>query len=109
MLRMAFREHFLDKYFGYRRQYVDAIAAIAPNRRSLAVASEIARLAFSIFGNGLCAVILWFLFAGAIGRAGGFGTWPVVFGILALLPTIFGLMAIRSFGLALADRKMTSA
>jgi F0F1-type ATP synthase membrane subunit a len=102
---LAIREHFLDKYFGYRRRYVDAVAALAPNRRPLAVASEIARLAFSIFGNVLCAAILWFLFAGAVGRTGGIGTWPVVFGILALLPTIFGLLAMRSFGLALADRK----
>lgn len=100
----AFREHFLDKYFGYRRQYVEAVAAIAPQRRSLAVASEIARLAFSAFGNALCAVILWFLFAGSIGRAGGFGVWPAVFALLALAPTVFGILTLRALSLALADR-----
>jgi hypothetical protein len=102
----AFREHFLDKYFGYRRRYVEAIAAIAPERRSLAVASELARLAFSIFGNVLCAAILWLGFAGALARAGGFAVWPAVFVFLAALPTVFGLLALRGFAAALADRHL---
>jgi hypothetical protein len=102
---LAFRDHFLDKYFGYRRRYVEAVAAIAPERRSLAVASEVARLAFSIVANALCAGIFWLLFAAAIHRAGGFGVWPALFGTLAALPTTFGLMAIRAVVLAFADRR----
>jgi len=101
---LAFREHFLDKYFGYRRRYVEAVSAIAPNRRSLAVAAEIARLAFSIFGSGLCAAILWLLFAGALQRAGA-GVWPVVFGALALLATAFAVLGLRAVAAALADRR----
>jgi uncharacterized RDD family membrane protein YckC len=100
----GFREHFLDKYFGYRRRYVAAIADRAPNRRSLAVASEIARLGFSTFANLLCAAILWLLFAGALGRLGMLAVWPIVFGLLALLPTCFAVLALRGLGAALADR-----
>jgi len=100
----AFQEHFLDKYFGYRRRYVAAIAEQAPNRRSLAVTSEIARLGFSIAGNVLCAVILWVLFAGAVGRLGFLAVWPIVFGLLALMPTIFAALATRGLGAALGDR-----
>jgi hypothetical protein len=99
-----FREHFLDKYFGYRRRYVEAIAAIAPERRSLAVTSELARLAFSIFGNALCAAILWLGYAGSLARAGGVGAWPAVFALSAALPTAFGLLALRAFAAALQDR-----
>lgn len=99
-----FREHFLDKYFGYRRRYVEAVAAIAPDRRGLAVASEIARLAFSIFASALCATILWALFAGALGRPGAAFVWPIVFGLLAALPTFFGLLSLRAIVIAMSDR-----
>jgi hypothetical protein len=100
----AFQEHFLDKYFGYRRRYVEAVAAIAPERRSLAVASELARLGFSVAGNALCAAILWLLFWGAVERSGWLAVLPFVFAALALLPTAFGLLALRSIFSALADR-----
>jgi hypothetical protein len=101
----AFREHFLDKYFGYRRRYVAAVAEQAPNRRSLAVASEIARLSFSIAGNLLCAAILWLLFAGAVGRFGVVALWPIVFALLAAMPTAFAALALRAIGSAVADRR----
>jgi hypothetical protein len=101
----AFQEHFLDKYFGYRRRYVDAVAAIVPQRRSLAVASEIARLSFATFASALCAAILWTLFAGALARAGGIGVWPVVFGLLAVMPTGFGALAVRGIATAIAERR----
>jgi hypothetical protein len=100
----AFQEHFLDKYFGYRRRYVEAVAALAPERRSLAVASELARLGFSVAGNALCAAILWLLFWGALERPAGGWILPVVFAVLALLPTAFGLLALRAMFAALADR-----
>lgn len=99
-----FREHFLDKYFGYRRRYVEAVAAIAPGRRGLAVASEVARLAFAIFANALCATILWALFAGSLVRSGGSFAWPIVFGLLAALPTFFGLLSLRAIVTAMSDR-----
>ncbi|MBD5655466.1 MAG: hypothetical protein IAI50_09875, partial [Candidatus Eremiobacteraeota bacterium] len=67
----AFKEHVLDKYFAYRRRYVDHILREAPHRASLAVLSELARLAFAIAANGLCAAIFWLLAAGASTRAGG--------------------------------------
>jgi hypothetical protein len=101
----GFQEHFLDKYFGYRRRYVEAVAAIAPERRSLAVASELARLGFSVAGNALCAAILWLLCWGSVQRSGGAGVWPIVSGLLALLPTGFGLLAVRAMFAALADRR----
>jgi len=101
----AFKEHFLDKYFGYRRRYVDYITREAPRHGSLAVASEIARLAFMIAGNLFCAAILWLLCVGAIARAGGFGTWPVVFALCALVPTIFAGLALRGLARAIADRR----
>ena len=105
----GFREHFLDKYFAYRRRYVDYIAREAPERAQLAVLSEIARLAFMIAGNLLCAAIFWVLTAGATARAGGFATWPFVFACLALLPTAFALLAARGLATAVADRRRVRA
>ncbi len=104
----AFREHFLDKYFGYRRRYVAAVAAQAPNRRSLAVASEIARLGFSIFGNVLCAAILWLLFAAALERLGVLAVLTIVFALLAAMPTAFAVLAIRALAAALKDRGVSA-
>ena len=99
----AFRDHFLDKYFGYRRNYVAAVAALAPNRRSLAVTSEVARLAFVIAGSGLCALVFWALVVGSAERGGPF--WPLVFVAFALVPTIFAALAVRGVIAALADRE----
>jgi hypothetical protein len=101
----GFREHFLDKYFAYRRRYVDYIVREAPERAQLAVLSEIARLAFMIAGNVLCAVIFWVLTAGALARPGGAGVWPAVFALLALVPSLFALLALRGLAEAVADRR----
>jgi hypothetical protein len=100
----GFKDHFLDKYFDYRRRYVDYILAEAPARARLANLSELARLGFMIAGNLLCAAICWLLVAGAVARAGGLGAWPVVFTLLALLPTAFAALALRGIGRAAADR-----
>jgi hypothetical protein len=100
----GFREHFIDKYFGYRRRYVDHIVAEAPARARLANLSEIARLGFMIAGNVLCAAIFWLLVVGAFDRAGGLGVWIVVFALLALLPTAFALLAVLGIARAFADR-----
>jgi hypothetical protein len=105
----AFREHFLDKYFGYRRRYVDHIAREAPRRASLAVLSEIARLGFSIAGNALFAVIFGVLAAGAFARAGGLGVWPFAFALLAALPAAFGTLACVGLARAVADRGRVAA
>ncbi|MDQ2909174.1 MAG: hypothetical protein M3R44_07480 [Candidatus Eremiobacteraeota bacterium] len=100
----ALRQHVLDKYFGYRRLYVAHIERAAPQRGSLAVLSEIARLAFMIVGNALCALIFWVLTVSAAARAGGFGPWPVVFGICALLPTLFAVLSLTGLANAVRDR-----
>ncbi len=96
----GFKDHFLDKYFDYRRRYVDYIVAEAPARARLANLSEIARLAFMIAGNVLCAAIFWLLVGGALG---------VVFGLLALVPTSFALLALAGIGRAFADRGRVAA
>jgi hypothetical protein len=99
----GFKEHFLDKYFAYRRRYVDYIAREAPDRAHLAVLSEIARLGFMIAGNVLCAAILWVLTAGAASRPGS-APWAALFGLLALMPTAFAALAVRGAAAAVADR-----
>lgn len=101
----AFRDHFLDKYFAYRRRYVAEVVRIAPQRGSLAVLAEIARLGFMIAGNGLCAVILWALTAGAAARTGDALLWPVVFGLCALVPTLFVVLAAVGVCAAVGDRR----
>jgi hypothetical protein len=100
----GFREHFLDKYFGYRSRYVAAVAELAPDRRSLAVLSEIARLAFSFTGSAVVAAIFWLLVSGASAREGGIGLWTVVFATLALAATALGFLAARGVLAAFADR-----
>ncbi|GAC1561683.1 MAG: hypothetical protein NVS3B17_14500 [Vulcanimicrobiaceae bacterium] len=99
----GFREHFLDKYFAYRRRYVEGVAARAPHRRSWAVVSEIARLGFMIVGNVLCAAIFWLLTFAAFGR-GGPGVLSLTFLALAALPTIFAALATRGIATAIAER-----
>jgi uncharacterized membrane-anchored protein len=86
----GFTEHFLDKYFDYRRRYVDYIAREAPARAVLA---------------NLCAAILWLLVAGAADRGGGARVWIVVFAALALLPTAFAALASRGLVRAVRDRR----
>jgi hypothetical protein len=97
----GFKTHFLQKYFAYRHRYVAYIVREAPQRATLAVASEIARLGFMIFGCVLCAAIFWLLTAGAAGRAGGIGPWPLVFGLCALLPTVFAVLSLSGLATAL--------
>lgn len=104
----GFREHFLDKYFDYRRRYVDYILTEAPSRAGLANLSEIARLGFMISGNVLCAAIFWLLVAGAASRGNGF-VWPVVFALLALMPSTFAILALRGIVRAAADRRRVRA
>ncbi len=102
------RDHFLDKYFDYRRRYVDYIVAEAPQRAALANLSELARLGFMIAGNVLCAAIFWLLVAGAVARGNG-RAWPVVFTLLALLPTAFALLSLRGIVRAATDRARVRA
>lgn len=101
----SFNEHFLEKYFGYRRRYVEHIRSVAPDRGRVAVVSEIARLAFVVFGSSLCALILGFLTGGAIGRSGALSLWPVVFGACALGATLFALLGLRGIWQAFRDAR----
>ncbi|GAC1300053.1 MAG: hypothetical protein NVSMB19_05870 [Vulcanimicrobiaceae bacterium] len=98
----GFQEHFLDKYFAYRRRYVDSVTARAPQRRSWAVASEIARLAFVIFGNVLCATIFGALTLGAFARGGG--VLPGLFLVLAVVPAVFAALSLRGLAVAIGER-----
>jgi hypothetical protein len=97
------RTGFLWRYFSYRRLYVDAILERAPKRATLAVASEVARLAFLVTGCALVGLIFWLLTASAVGRVNGFGVWPVVFGTCATVVTVMGLAAVAGIVQALAD------
>jgi hypothetical protein len=97
----GFQEHFLDKYFGYRAQYVSYMAQHAPHRERLAIVSEVARLCFSLTGSALCAAIFWVLSVEAIGRS---GTLVVTFAACALGATFFTVLALR--GLLLAIRAL---
>jgi hypothetical protein len=97
----GFREHFLEKYFGYRRQYVAAIEQRAPRGVRLAISSEIARLAFVIFGAALCALIFWLLTVAAFGLD-GFGWRGITFAVCAVSATALGFLAFRGMLEAIA-------
>ena len=99
----GFQEHFLDKYFSYRRRYVDEVAARAPHRRPWAVASEIARLGFVIFGNVLCILIFGALTVAAFGRS-GLAILPVVFLLCTALPIYFVVLSVRGLVVAAGER-----
>jgi hypothetical protein len=100
----AFQEHFLDKYFGYRDQYVAYMAEHAPRRERLAIASEIARLSFSLAGSVLCAAIFWVLSVEAIERTARVSAADATFLVCALGATYFVVLALR--GLAAAIRAL---
>jgi len=104
----GFRDHFLDKYFAYRKRYVEGVAERAPHRRMWAVVSEIARLGFMIFGNLLCALIFWSLTIASFARSGP-SLLLLTFLVLALVPTIFAAMATRGIAVALAERDKLGA
>jgi hypothetical protein len=98
----AFREHFLDKYFAYRRRYVDYILGCAPNRGVLANLSEVVRLGFTLTGSLLIAAILWFLTVLSASRA-PLGT--VVYALMALAATAAAAGAVAGIVTALRDRR----
>ncbi len=100
---------YLDRTFGYRRLYVDAIVERAPRRARLAVAAEVARLGFVIFGCALVALVGWALTAGAAARPGASG-WTLVFGACSLIVTLLGLRATAAALTAVRDmRRITEA
>ncbi|MFY9780358.1 MAG: hypothetical protein WAJ85_07605 [Candidatus Baltobacteraceae bacterium] len=101
----ALKEHFVDKYFGYRRGYVDYILGAVPKRAPLAVLSELVRLAFVVVTSGLCAVIFWLLTAGALQRGGKPGAWLWLFIPSALAASSFVLLALRGIVEAARDRR----
>ena len=97
----GFREHFLDKYFAYRRQYVAAIAERAPQRVRLAITSEVARLAFVVCGSAFFAFIFGLLTIGAFG-VDGLGWREVLFGACTAAAAAFCLLSLRGVVDALA-------
>ena len=97
----AFREHFLEKYFAYRRRYVDYILAKAPNRGLLANLSEVVRLAFTVAGSLLIGSILWTITFLSFSRI-ALGT--VVYALLSLAATAAALGAAAGIVVALRDR-----
>ncbi|MGP6158000.1 MAG: hypothetical protein ACLPYS_10950 [Vulcanimicrobiaceae bacterium] len=101
----AFKEHFVDKYLGYRRGYVDYILAAAPKRAPLAVLSELVRLAFVIVTSGLCAAIFWLLTVGAYQRGGGPSVSFFAFVLCALAASSFVVLAFRGMLQAARDRQ----
>ncbi len=98
----AFREHFLDKYFGYRRLSVARVAELAPHRRSLAILSEIARLGFVL---ATCALVV-FLMSIVFVRAFANGSWWNVayFGAILGMGLVFGVLTIGGLRDALRAR-----
>ncbi len=92
-----------DKYFSYRRRYVDYILKEAPQRAVLAVVSEITRLAFVGAGAGLCAFVFGALLAGLPQAAGWrwltfIGTLGLVALVITALGTAGAIVALRDLG-----------
>ena len=77
----------LERTWGYRRRYVDAIIDRAPNRAVLAVYSEFMRLGFVVTGCALVALIFALLAGGAASR-GALG-WAIAGGTGATLSLAF--------------------
>ncbi|MBC5809416.1 MAG: hypothetical protein GIW95_00945 [Candidatus Eremiobacteraeota bacterium] len=80
------REHFFQKYFAYRRRYVEHIEREAPHRAHLAASSEVARLLFLAVASLLNALILWLLFLGTL--ANGISGWALFSGLAAAVMTV---------------------
>ena len=98
----AFREHFLDKYFAYRRRYVDYILTEAPNRGGLANLSEVVRLAFTLTGSLLIGVIVWTITVLSLSRP-TLGT--AVYALMSLAATAAAAAAALGIVAALRDRR----
>ena len=91
----------LERTWGYRRRYVDAILDRAPNRAVLAVYSEFMRLGFVVTGCALVALIFALLAGGAASR-GALG-WAIAGGTGATLSGVCAILALWSIGRAYAD------
>ena len=95
----GFRDHFLDRYFGFRERYVTAVGERAPGRLRMAVVSEIARLAFLLAGCGLVCAVFGTLAWDAVRRDGP-ALWPSVIGLCALLAAVASVLCIRGLVVA---------
>jgi hypothetical protein len=105
----GFREHFLEKYFAYRRRYVDHILRQAPERARLANLSEMARLAFVAVGSALVGLIFALLTAGAAVRAGSGAWWTPVFALLAIAAAAATVGGLAGIVTAARDRARVSS
>ena len=105
----GFREHVVEKYFAYRRRYVDYFVEHDPARARLALLSEVARLIFVSAGAALIAAILWVLAVGASAKTGVWWLWRALFAPLAAIPTAALLASLAGLTAALADRARVEA
>ncbi|MBV9104157.1 MAG: hypothetical protein JO060_11260 [Candidatus Eremiobacteraeota bacterium] len=94
---------YLQRTFGYRRRYVDAVAELAPNRAVLAVSAEMARLAFVVVGSALVALVFWVLTAGAFERLGPVAFRSLLFAVCALAAAACAIAAAIGIVHAVAD------
>ncbi|MEO6990550.1 MAG: hypothetical protein ABI346_00010 [Candidatus Baltobacteraceae bacterium] len=99
----GFREHLIDRYFGFRERYVAAVAERAPASLRMAIVAEIARLGFLLAGCGLICAVFAVLAWGALQRE-GVTLWPSVFVLCALVAGLASSLSVR--GLAVAARRL---
>lgn len=95
------REHFIDKYFRYRRRYVDHMVREAPHRAVLAVDAEVVRLTSLGCFSALCAVLMWLLTAAAFARSSP--AWSAFAIALAIGATAIAIAAAAGILDALRD------
>ena len=90
----GFREHFLDRYFGFRERYVAAVGERAPSRLRMAIVAEIARLGFVVAASGLILAVFGVLAEDAIRREGP-TLWPTVFALCAAVAAGGAVLGLR--------------
>jgi hypothetical protein len=93
-------ERIASRYFIYRSLYVDYFREHVPERLGWALASEVARLAFTLFAAALCVLIFAALTLGAA-QTPVRGLWAVPFGLLALFSLWSAVLTGASLGTAI--------
>jgi len=103
-LRLIHRlcEGLFGRYFAYRTKYVAYFRENAPERVGWAVASEIARLVFTLACTILIALILWALVLGAW-QSGGHLLALAAFAVLALYATACAVVATAGLVTAISE------
>ena len=91
----------LERTWGYRRLYVNAILECAPQRAVLAVYAEMLRLGFVVTASALFALVFALLASGAAGR--GVLVWTIVAGTGATLASACAVLALWNVWRAACD------